>query len=412
MDVTTQGTEMREHGRGRNNILALLALLLGAGPAGAEEQAVNQPAALERLFEQAEIRPEWFTADFLAQVPLGQVEALLARLARQYGQVRGVAAAGEGRFVVSLERATVPATVTLDEDGRITALLLEPPVASAGGLDEHVAAIAALPGQTSVLVTTDGKIVAAHRPEAVMAVGSAGKLAILEALRMTVEDGRLRWDQVVRLDPAWRSVPSGILQDWPDGSPLTVASLANLLVSLSDNTATDAVLELVGRESVEAISPRNDPFLSTREMFVLKARSHADLRAEWQQGDRAARHALRARLAGMAPPQAAGQETRPTLEAEWYFSAGELCALLESTADLPAFRIESGPAQEDAWHSVAYKGGSEAGVLNLSILVVGQDGARHCVVASWNDDQPLEAERLIASYRGLLRSLRAGAPDG
>jgi len=44
-------------------------------------------------------------------------------------------------------------------------------------------------------------------------------------------------------------------------------------------------------------------------------------------------------------------------------------------------------------------------VLNLSTRVVDKDGGVHCVVASWNDDAPLDDERLFAPYRGILNRL-------
>jgi hypothetical protein len=43
------------------------------------------------------------------------------------------------------------------------------------------------------------------------------------------------------------------------------------MISVSDNTAADALLSIAGRENVEKFAPRNRPFLSTREAFILKA---------------------------------------------------------------------------------------------------------------------------------------------
>jgi len=54
--------------------------------------------------------------------------------------------------------------------------------------------------------------------------------------------------------------------------------LANRMISISDNTATDHLLLTVGREAVESIQAAmghsapglNAPFITTRELFVLK----------------------------------------------------------------------------------------------------------------------------------------------
>src|SRR5690606_38014009 len=125
------------------------------------------------------------------------------------------------------EDAEVPARIVLDTDGRITGLFFEPPVMTSGGIDTHVGAIAELPGHTSVLVTRGGKDVAVHEPDAPLAVGSVAKLAILRAVAEAVSDGDLAWDGIVQIEAGWRSLPSGILQDWPEGAPVTVATLAN-----------------------------------------------------------------------------------------------------------------------------------------------------------------------------------------
>jgi beta-lactamase class A len=146
------------------------------------------------------------------------------------------------------------------------------PAQPEGDIDAHVAAIKALPGRTSVLVLTDSKLVAAHDADIPLAVASAGKLAVLLALKNAVSDGRLSWEDVVTLDPKWRSLPSGQLQDWPDGTPLTIASLAHLMISVSDNTATDALIHLVGREAIQAVSRRNIPFVDTRNLHSSNGR--------------------------------------------------------------------------------------------------------------------------------------------
>jgi len=65
-------------------------------------------------------------------------------------------------------------------------------------------------------------------------------------------------------------------------------------------------------------------------------------------------------------------------------------------------------AQETEWARIAYKGGSEAGVLNFSTWVVGDDGREHCVVATWNDTEPVDQAALVAPYAGILDRLAGG----
>src|SRR6185436_600599 len=86
-----------------------------------------------------------------------------------------------------------------------------------------------------------------------LAIGSAFKLYVLGALARDVAEGKRHFDDTLRLEQRWMSMPSGKLQKWPVGTPLTLASAAALMISESDNTATDHLLFTLGRERVEAM---------------------------------------------------------------------------------------------------------------------------------------------------------------
>jgi beta-lactamase class A len=380
---------------------AILAASVFIQPEKAETVTPRQ--TLESLFTADRVDTGRFAAGFLAKVPAAQLTQIVAGLKRDFGRLIGVDAAGSG-FVLRFERARIPARISLDPDGRVIGLWFGAAQAE-GDIDSLVAAIKALPGRTSLLVTTDGKPVAAHEAAAPLAVGSAAKLAVLLALKRAVSQQHLGWDTVVKLDPHWKSLPSSLLQDWPEATPLTVATLAHLMISVSDNTATDALIRILGREVVESASPRNTPFLTTHEFFTLKTSESAPLRVEWQNGDATRRRAILDRISGAALPSPAAISPTATPDIEWFMTAQELCALLEATADLPSVGINSGPVDRKYWRSVAYKGGSETGVLNLSSLLTGKDGSTHCVVATWNGDGPLDENKLIAPYLGIVGRL-------
>lgn len=369
-------------------------------------QVLAPPQALERLFLERPVRAEWFAPSFLAQVSAAQVEQVVAQLLAALGPFERVEPEGAD-FLVVLERGVVPAKVALDAQGRFTGLLFQAPRTRASDLDSAVAAFRELPGRVSVVVLEDTRIRAAIEPDAPLAVGSAFKLAVLAALKEEVAAGRRSWDEVVQLRPEWKSLPSGILQQWPDGAPLTLHTLAALMISLSDNTAADALVHLVGREAVEVRAPRNRPFLTTREAFILKGPGNEALLDRYRQADEAGRRAMLGELAGLPlpPAEAFGAEPR-ALDVEWFFSGRELCELMEEVRDLPLMAINPGLARPDEWASVAFKGGSEPGVLNLTTALVARDGRRLCVAATWNADQALDETRFYALYSGLLDALR------
>ncbi len=385
-------------------MVACVGLLAGFAPVNA--RAETPAATLEHLLKTDQPAPDRFTSSFLAAVPAAEVGRLIAGLRAQYGDLQSIEATADGGFRIRLERAAMPASITLDGTGRIAGLWFGAPEI-AGGIADHAATIRALPGETALLVLSDGRDVVADDADMRLAVGSAAKLAILAALDEAISAGRLALDTVVPLDERWKSLPTGQLQDWPVGTPVTVATLANLMISISDNTATDALIALVGRDAVEAITPANAPFLTTREFFILKTEANAKLRETWQRADGTDRRAILKQIADAPLPTAISPGA--THEVEWNLTARELWALLDRTAALPAVSINPGVADDSRWNRVAYKGGSEIGVLNLSTRLVGHDGRMHCVVASWNDDDALDDERLMTPYRAILQ--RLAEPD-
>lgn len=390
--------------------VAIATSILSTSPVYAETKAemMTPQKTLESLFSGKTISAERFTPGFLAQVPATQVTQIISGMTQSHGALASVDAAENG-FTLHFQHADVPARIVLDADGHITGLWFGPAQAQ-GDINTQAAAIGALPGRTALLVLTNGKPIAAHGEATPLAVGSAAKLAILLALKQAVAQKRLAWDQVVTLDPAWKSLPSGQLQNWPDGTPITIATLSHLMISISDNTATDALIRLVGRQAVEAISPRNAPFLTTRELFTLKTQETAPLRAQWQSGDAALRRAILGRIADAPLPQPAAFSQGITHEVEWFMTAQELCSLLDATADMPSVGINPGPIDRKDWQNIAHKGGSEIGVLNLSSRFTGKDGRVHCVVATWNSDGPLDENKLFAPYRGLVAQLAKPHP--
>lgn len=384
-------------------------------PAPVTQAQASQPTPtqrLESLFTEA-VQAEWFAPAFLQQVPLPQIQALVAELGQSLGPLQQVETGVDGYRLI-FAQGTVPAQIRLDGQGQIVGLFFGPPQVTVS-IEDAVAAIAAFPGEASLLVLAGDEELAAVNADRPLAVGSAFKLAVLAALQQAIAADPppgaaappLQWDTVVTLDPAWRSLPSGLLQDWPPGSALTVETLATLMIALSDNTATDALMALVGRDALEAIAPRNQPFLTTREFFALKNPANGDALAQFRAGDLAAQRQVLAALATAPLPPASLFDGPPlALDVEWRFSARELCDLMATVRSLPLMGVNPGVADPEQWAAIAFKGGSEPGVLNLTTALTAADGRSYCVVATWNHpDQRLDETALSVLYSGLLRGL-------
>jgi beta-lactamase class A len=94
---------------------------------------------------------------------------------------------------------------------------------------------------------------------------------------------------------------------------------------------------------------------------------------------------------------------------EWFFTPVELCTLIDGVRDLGAMQINPGVAIKKDWQQIAYKGGSEPGVLNLTTALTARSGRHYCVSATWNNDVPLDDKKFFALYEAALSSLAADA---
>jgi beta-lactamase class A len=386
------------------SLIALaLSTLVSASPAPADQ--ITPTAAVERLFTSEKIDADWFASSFLQQVTVGQVQSILDQFKQQLGAFQSVRPDGD-HFSTELEKGSIPTYVSLDGTGRIIGLLFKAPALRTKDVNAALAAFKQLPGEVSLVIVSGGKPTTEYNADKALAVGSAFKLAVLAAIKKQAAVGRMSWSQIVTLKQEWKSLPSGILQTWPVGSPLTLSTVAALMISQSDNTAADHALLTVGRPAVQAESPRNQPFLTTREAFQLKDPKNAALLTKWRNGDKLARREVIASLAPLPLPSVDifnGGVTDPDIE--WFFTVKELCSLMADVASLPLTSINPGVADPARWAHVSYKGGSEPGVLNLTTQVTSKAGKTYCVSATWNDAKPLDEKQFELQYGTLLNSL-------
>ncbi len=365
-----------------------------------------------------------FAPGFLSQVPEAQLTGIFAQYFSQYGAVtevqpREIGSRTRGTFYFIFEEGyRVPATLAVGEapPHHVVGFYIgvAEPVAQAGSLAEVTEELAALPGEVSFLlaeIEEDGMLepLAAHRASEPEGIGSAFKLYVLGALVRQIEAGQRSWSDVVRLEEAARSLPSGFLQTWPAGAPLTLHTLATLMISRSDNTATDLLLRTLGRRSVEAAQAAmgharptlNEPFFTTRELFVLK--NDSTLADRYLAADEAGRRALlEGEVAAVAREDILPFATPTRIETlEWFASARDLARAMAwfrrgteardteaRTAAREILSVNPGLGfDEEAWTYVGFKGGSEPGVVNTTFLLHAADGTWYALSASWNNPE-------------------------
>ncbi len=382
------------------SLAAAIGLAVAATPAQAQfssdEEAIRQVLG-SGVFEEA-----WFTPQFIAQVPLAQIREITEATRSAIGPVTGIEASSEG-FLVHTATHDMPVLIARDANGAIAGLLLQPAVPRGIGLAAATEALDALPGQVAYLVTRDGETLAERDAEVDLAVGSAFKLAVLAALRERIDTGAAAWDQVVRLEARQISLPSGTLQLLPPGSPVTLHTLAALMIAISDNTATDALIDFVGRARVAELLGTPD-VSKTREMFMLKA--DEQMRNRYLDAGPEQRAAIHDELDVRPLPAAKDIPGQHVEGIEYYVPLTRLCALMETLADEPVLGLNPGLANKNDWARIGFKGGSEQGVLNLTTRVEDASGTAWCVAMSWNDDMALDETGGYAAYGSLLAAIR------
>jgi beta-lactamase class A len=409
-------------------IIAVLLLMIGsAGWAQATPSAQFRARAegLVGLFNGKTKAEALFSPGFLAAVPTAQLDAISRQLKGQLGAARSVAkieaaSSTSGTIFLAFERGTLQLRMNVGTGPPhlIEGLLITGTQIKGDTLTAVIEEMRKLPGLTSLGVARLGEEApvtkAAHEAGRPLAIGSTFKLFLLAELTRSIQAGERKWDDVAPLGR--RSLPSGFLQTWPRGAPMTLYSLAALMISQSDNSATDTLLHLVGRERVEQLLPalgiaapeRNRPFLSTLEAFALKA-GIGEPAAVWARADEAKRRSLLAAYSTLSPEQIdlekLGGPPKQIDTIEWFASAEDLIRTMDwlrrnggkEAMEILAINPGIGGAAAGELGYLGYKGGSETGVMNMAFLVRNKAGQWHAVAGGWNNKEAAVDEARFVS---------------
>jgi hypothetical protein len=303
-------------------------------PAGAQLRWLT--AELARLpMSDAQVRAH-FDAAFLTQVSPAVLNQTLEAAIRL--DLLSIQVSEPSTLVVNvLAGGGERAQVWLDVDGhgliswlRISPANIGPTPATWAGVDSALRAVAP---RVRLLVAkvSGGSCLPVHSidPGTAAPLGSAFKLYVLDALGDAVAAGKIRWDQPLTVTAQLKGLPPGELQTEPDGTRVSVLDAAGKMISLSDNTAADMLINLLGRSAVEAsltstgmASPAmNLPFLTTREIYVFKLHQWPTLAKRFISASESGRRALLASTVDRAPLPTLARGPCPATSTNWSTSA-------------------------------------------------------------------------------------------
>ncbi|WP_433216983.1 serine hydrolase [Microtetraspora malaysiensis] len=370
---------------------------------------------------------EHFTAAFLQSVPADQLNQILTSLKGMRLQELTRSESTLLTAVVEAAGALFDLSLTTDGTGLVDGLLFRPHVAPAPKdwteLDQRLSTLAPQAGFIAAEVTKDGICRPVHTvaPGTARPLGSMFKLYVLGTVAERIASGAFRWDTQLTITPKLKSLGSGGLENRPDNSKVSVLEAAKLMISISDNTAADLLIHKVGRKNVErtarawgARDKRDAPFLTTREMFVLKGADYPRHAKKFLSLGTSGRRTYLDRVVAKVPlSRIAGWTAPRELDTiEWYASPAQVCQAFARLSKLPDKRVGEALSINDAglaldkaeWPSVWFKGGSEPGVHDLGFLARTADGRSFVVTALASDPgTPFDAGRTASEQLGLTR---------
>lgn len=256
------------------------------------------------------------------------------------------------------------------------------------------------------------------------AIGSSFKLFILGTLADEVNAGQRQLADVMTLERRWVGPPHSEMAEWPKASPVTLHTLALKMITISDNTATDHLLHLLGRERIEAQMATmghrhpqwNRPLLSTREMTMLRDKNTGVLGKEYQTLDAVARRRFLAERFAAAPDYAKLDfDTAAYGLAEWYATPLDMARALgwlkrSTERDQPAGPLrailaveQKLPHDAEIWPYVGFKGGSEDQLLAGNWLLNNRNGRWYTFHVFCNSpDKNVDPNQILSAIEQIL----------
>ncbi|KZK90573.1 hypothetical protein PsAD46_02194 [Pseudovibrio sp. Ad46] len=345
-----------------------------------------------------------FSTGFLSLVGEQGLKRSLEDALAAYGAAQEISKETQkNAFLVKTTHFKIVVLLERERSGKIKGLFIKPALYQVENLDECLSLMQEITGTSSLLIRKDGVEFFSKNADQPLAIGPAYKLFVMQELVRRVKSGELKWNQKVRLEKDLESHPVSSLYAKMSGGLVTLQVVAQHMMAASDNSAADVVLNLIGTKPLETREERT-PFLTSRQFYQLKA--DRDLAEKYGQADVAKRRKILEKIEERSLP-AIEDVADPYLSGvEWYASAEELCDVIGEIADDKAMQFNPGLAEKTDWQRIAFKAGSEIGVLNFTYDLKGLNGTHWQVAVTWNHEDILPEGKLLGLTNALLQELK------
>lgn len=289
-----------------------------------------------------------------------------------------------------------------------------------------------LPGHSAICINKFGKEKRELRGEQMHPLGSGFKLYVLAALEKGISVGMYDWHNEFPIVNEFKSLPSGILQHQESGKLISLYELAEYMIKISDNTATDHLINIIGRDAVEDTCKncggrfyhKNLPFLLSSEMFKIKWACDQKLTEQYICAGEHDRREILDKIIKNIPLNAVGSNgisiDEPTriCDVEWFACVADLCEIMHQLKEKNSpqiFKILSQntpfvvTSPQGFWKYAGFKGGCEPGVFTSTYLLQDHNDQWYSIAIAWHDEEHnLQADKFFELNEKVIRALESG----
>ncbi len=204
---------------------------------------------------------EYFSTNFIQKIPYDLITQIFKQVFTDDGSCKSVTinlvSSNSAKIRLFTNNTSQKFLLTVDDTGLIGGLQYvgrSEPKAQFKNDNELISSWNQISGVKSLYLKnmdSDEDLLKINSDEG-LAIGSEFKLYILKSLAEDISAGLKKWNDKIQIQENLKSLPSGILQDAPIGSELSLIETAGLMISRSDNTATDHLHALLGHEKIES----------------------------------------------------------------------------------------------------------------------------------------------------------------
>lgn len=340
---------------------------------------------------------------FLSKLPTKKLIGILNEFKSEEGACVNIERIDQQNFLYNTEKSQRAVQLYFDKNKKIRGLWFGNATKFNDKLIVILDELKKLPGQKSLsLIKNNKSKILEFNSDKPLAVDSSSNLLTLKLLSDRIKKTKLRWGSHLKIKNKLKSLPSGRLHNWVEGSPLTVQTYATMMMAYSDNTAADHLHNLVGRKKLEKKSSRNKPFLSTYEYFKLRGELVEDYGSKKLKEKRK-----------ILKSYALGARTKIDMVDKpyqidglgWFFSTSELCSYFYELRNLPFIKVNSGLTFQDGWELSSFIGGRAPGVLQYTQLLKPKGSKDYyCLSITWNSDKEEIDSTKIDAFVGRIVS--------